>query len=351
MNSIASSVDNTSAIADFPADGSLKRREGSRKPFRLILLVAGLPLVFLVLELTCKFAIGLGSPPLYQRDAQMEYLLQPSKTYYRFHKRFSVNRYSMRADDFPDHKTAPNELRVMIIGDSIMYGGVRVDQSELASEILKRDLERQLGVPVVVANASAKGWGPPDELAYLKRFGTFDADVVVLELSSHDYQDVPNFLNVVGTTPEFPDKRPRLAIADFLETYLWPWLVQGNLDLTASHRKYSEKDISVCREAERSIFQFAKARQAKVGLVQHLSLEEITGQFKPGYAANRQVAEEESVPHVDDAESLRSMVATGKTPFYSGDSLHLDTLGQEALAHTLLRAVNAALSSGRPSQP
>ena len=31
----------------------------------------------------------------------MEYLLQPSKTYYRFHNRFAVNRYGMRADDFP----------------------------------------------------------------------------------------------------------------------------------------------------------------------------------------------------------------------------------------------------------
>ena len=52
-------------------------------------------------ELLCKFVIGLGDPPLYQADGTMEYLLQPSKTYHRFHHQIAVNRYAMRADDFP----------------------------------------------------------------------------------------------------------------------------------------------------------------------------------------------------------------------------------------------------------
>src|ERR1700685_355224 len=86
----------------------------------VLLVVVGL----LSAELLCRFAIGLGDPPLYQADGQMEYLLQPSRTYYRFHHRFSVNQYGMRADNFPPKKSSPNELRVMVVGDSIIYGGV-----------------------------------------------------------------------------------------------------------------------------------------------------------------------------------------------------------------------------------
>jgi len=51
----------------------------------------------------------------------------------------------------------------------------------------QRGTHARLGRPVVVGNASAKSWGPPNELAYLQHFGTLDADVVILELSSHDY--------------------------------------------------------------------------------------------------------------------------------------------------------------------
>ena len=175
----------------------------SAKPWKLTLVrgafLASFTLLF-VLEIISRFAIGLGNPPLYQADAAMEYLLQPSRTYYRFHKRFSVNQYGMRADDFPPRKSTPNELRVLVVGDSIVYGGVRIDQSEIDTELLKRALQQQLGRPVVVGNASAKSWGPPNELAYLKRYGTLDADVVILELSSHDYADAPTFVPVVGVS-------------------------------------------------------------------------------------------------------------------------------------------------------
>ena len=170
----------------------------------------------------CRFGIGLGDPPLYQADEAIEYLLQPSKTYRRFHHRFSVNRYSMRADDFSPKKSGPEELRVLVIGDSVVYGGVLIDQHDIDTEILKRDLQQQLGRPVVVGNASAKSWGPPNELAYLERFGTLDADVVVLELSSGDYADAPTFVPTVGISADYPNRKPRSAVADLFGTYLLP---------------------------------------------------------------------------------------------------------------------------------
>lgn len=300
-------------------------------------------------EFFCRFVVGLGDPPLYQADGAMEYLLQPSKTYHRFHNRFSVNRYAMRADDFPPHKASENELRVLVVGDSIVYGGVRIDQADIDTEILKRDLQRHLGRPVVVGNGSAKSWGPPNELAYLKRFGTLDADVVILELSSHDYGDAPTFIPVVAISPDYPGQKPLLALGDLFETYLIPrlfhlWKTPSGIDKTMTDTP-SQKDIVECRDAERGVFSFVREHHAKVALVQHLSLPELTGGYQLGYYANQAVAKEEHVPYVDDADDLRNQLTSGVNVFYQGDTLHLNRSGQQSLAHALERAVNLALST------
>src|SRR5580658_4659029 len=115
------SIENIALVSPEPS----KWQEFRRSPRKLLprILIA----VFLALisaEVVCRYAIGLGDPPLYVADSKMEYLLQPSKTYFRFHKRFAVNRYGMRADDFPPQKSNPSEFRVLVIGDSVIYGGV-----------------------------------------------------------------------------------------------------------------------------------------------------------------------------------------------------------------------------------
>jgi hypothetical protein len=319
-----------------------------QKKSRVKLVVFIVAAAFILSELFCRFGLGLGNPPLYQADSKMEYLLQPSKTYYRFHHRFSVNRYSMRADDFPPQKSSPNELRVLVVGDSIVYGGVLIDQSQIDTEILKRNLQKATGRPVVVGNASAKGWGPPNELAYLQRFGTLDADVVVLELSSHDYADAPTFVPVVGVSVDFPDKKPPLALIDLLATYIFPRYlhigrIPAGVDETGPNAPHSEQDIVECRDAERDFFRFAREHHAKVALAQHLSHPELAGPYQPGYDANQAVAREENVPYVDDADELRLQLKSGQDPFFPGDPLHLAPSGQQVLAHTLQRAVDQAL--------
>jgi len=302
-------------------------------------------------ELFCGYVLDLGNPPLYQMDSAMEFHLQPSKAYSRFHNRFYVNRYAMRADDFPPQKSSSNELRVLVIGDSILYGGVRIDQAEIGTELLKRNLQRELGRPVVVGNASAKGWGPPDELGYLKRYGTLDADVVVLELSSHDYEDVPRFVPLVGISPAYPDKKPLGALADLFTTYVLPRLQQGSasagvdMRLPNTNAVPSQRNIAECSKAERDLFFLARNNHAKVVLVQHLSAPELTGLYQPGYYVNQAIAKESGVPYVDDADELRTQTRSGESPFYDGDPLHLNRLGQEPLAHALQKAVHLALES------
>jgi hypothetical protein len=338
-------VPNYSALEPLPPVAASPKRLPKIKLIVLLAVIA-----FAVAELVCRFAIGLGDPPLYQADAQMEYLLQPSKTYQRFHNRFAVNRYGMRSDDFPPVKSSPNEFRVLVVGDSIVYAGVRIDQREIDTEIMARDLQHDLARPIVVGNASAKSWGPPNELAYLKRYGTLDADVVILELSSHDYADAPTFVPVVGISADYPDKKPPLALVDLFETYLLPrYLHIGatptGIDKTMINTSESAQDIAECRDAERDFFRYVRAHKAKVALAQHLSLPELTGKYQTGYYANQEVAKEENVPYADDAEELQVQLKSAQSPFFSGDPLHLSRPGQPILAHTLRRAVDLAIKS------
>jgi hypothetical protein len=314
----------------------------------LVRLLCAFVVLVVVGELFCRYVIGLGDPPLYVADSKMEYLLRPSKTYHRFHKRFSVNQYGMRSDDFPPQKSDAKEFRVLVIGDSVIYGGVRIDQVDIDTEILKRNLQKQLGRPVIVGNASAKSWGPPNELAYLEHFGTLQADVVILELSSHDYADAPTFAPVVGIAAAYPNKKPLLALTDLLETYLLPrYLHIGDtaegVDRTLPDAPATPKDIAECREAEREFFRFVRSHNAKVALIQHLSRPEVGGAYQVGYYANQAVAKEESVPYVDDDSELRNSLQQGQDPFNSGDPLHLNTVGQRILADSLHGAVNLAL--------
>ncbi len=315
--------------------------------FRVTFLIFAICLI--AAELTLRFVVGLGDPPLYQVDRELEYLLRPSQSCNRFHHRITVNDYGMRADEFPPRKSLPGELRILVIGDSVIYGGVRIDQTEIDTEILKRDLQQELGRPVVVGNASAKSWGPPNELAYLKRYGTLDADVVILELSSHDYADAPTFVPVVGVSSEYPDKKPALALTDLFESYILPYfhlgLTPDGIDKTLINTALSQADIAECRGAERTIFWLARAQHARVALVQHLSLPELKGKYQVGYYANQLVALQSNVAYVDDAEELRARLKSGMNPFFPGDTLHLNHSGQKILAHTLQRAVKLALKS------
>jgi hypothetical protein len=67
-----------------------------------------------------------------QADPQIEYLPKPSMHYRRFGNRISYNAYSIRSGPVTLHKTDPAELRVLVIGDSVVNGG-RLRQCDAAA--------------------------------------------------------------------------------------------------------------------------------------------------------------------------------------------------------------------------
>jgi lysophospholipase L1-like esterase len=292
-------------------------------------------------ELFCRFRLGLGDPPLSVADPQIEYLFAPNQHRSRFGNHVDYNAWSMRSDDFPAQKSNPRELRVMVFGDSVINGGVLTDQRDVVTSILQRLLSSELGRQVVVGNISAGSWGPPNMLAYARRFGLFQADVVVLVLSSHDYADVPTFEPTVGVDPDFPDRRPWCATWEAVTRYLPRYFPRIAPTRSPTPRVPSQKDIDASLAALGELIDLAKQNGAKVLLAQHLELAELLpGRVQVGHEAIGRAARNMGITPFD-------LEGQGTPVHFYRDSIHPNQAGNELIATRLLSAICGVLDPAR----
>jgi hypothetical protein len=297
-------------------------------------------IAMIALELGLRFGLGLGDPPLLQSDPKIEYLYQPNQTIRRFGHALHFNAYSMRSDDFPEHKSSPDELRIFMIGDSVINGGVPTDQSAIASTIIQRELSQKLGRKVIVGNASASSWGPPNELAYMERYPTlFDADVVVIVVSSHDVVDVPTFQANVGVNPNMPDHKPISAIEELITRYLLPRMGMGALAGDApppaptTQPTLNDPDVRQCLDALRRMIAMGKSIGARVLVVQHIERAEANGHLLPGHDLFMNAAKDAGAEVVQLAPGFDASLAAGKNPWR--DIIHPNETGQRTIADVL----------------
>ncbi|MEM1026597.1 MAG: SGNH/GDSL hydrolase family protein [Planctomycetota bacterium] len=141
-------------------------------------------------ELFARYGLELGDPVLMQSHAAIEYLPKPDQDVRIYGSRHRINAYGMRSEDPPQNAQA---VRVLVLGDSVIYGGRRTDHSALSTTITQAKLRESFDQDVWVGNASAGSWGPGNWLAYVEAFGTFEADVAIVVLSPHDIGDTPRF--------------------------------------------------------------------------------------------------------------------------------------------------------------
>lgn len=182
----------------------------------LLLISAALIAVLVLIEMGLRSRFGFGDPLLYVPDAEIGYLLAPNQTVRRFGNRISINQYSMRSAEISANRS--NSMRVLMIGDSIVNGGWWTDQPDILSERVAKPWNGKLEV----LNASANSWSPRNELAYLRRFGGFDAQAIVLVINTDDlFAPTPSPLGV-GRDRNYPDRKPLLALTEVLTRYLLP---------------------------------------------------------------------------------------------------------------------------------
>lgn len=185
------------------------------------LIISGLIGAAVLLEMALRFGLGFGDPPLYVADEQIGYLLAPNQKVKRFGNRIEINAHSMRASTLASQLES-STFRLFLLGDSIANGGWWTTQSDILSYRIAHYLESVLPAPykaVEALNASANSWGPRNELAYLKRYGTFDATVLVLLLNTDDLFGTQPTALQVGRDRSYPDKKPPFAIIEVLNRY------------------------------------------------------------------------------------------------------------------------------------
>jgi lysophospholipase L1-like esterase len=166
--------------------------------------------------------LGFGNPALLQTDANAGYIFAPNQVVYRFGNRLEYNQFSQRSEQIDSAKPEGN-LRILMIGDSVLNGNNTTDQKETIPELFEA---RLLGIKkqVEVLNASAGSWGIGNQLGYIRKFGTFESDAVVLQIGTHDLLQPPSSIPGVGNHPRMLNRKPLLAIQEVFEKYVMPQL-------------------------------------------------------------------------------------------------------------------------------
>lgn len=304
-----------------------------------------LVVVVIVAEVVARVGYGLGDPPLLELDPEIEYLYKPSRTYHYMHHTVAINSHSMRSAEFAEKKTDPHELRVLVIGDSIVTGGGRIDQGELATERLRDALARESGTPVVVGNVACGSWGPPNQLAFVKKFGLFDANIVLIVLNSGDADDVPG-LEALGAA--WPRSTPVLAVQEPLRRVLEraaPGVAEGLGLLKPSHAPGYDDRVAIAGEALRELVTTAQAAGARVGVVQYWTLSELRGGVGTGHdVLRRELGATTATVWQCGGEGVSGVRFTvDESLFLQGDDVHPSALGQARLGEVLLACVRTLL--------
>jgi hypothetical protein len=306
-----------------------------------------------LLEAVCRFGLGLGDPPLVTRDSQCGYRFAPSQSVERFGNNVSYDANSVRGNT-AEH-SVETCLKTLVIGDSVLNGGTLTDDRNTATGLLN-GLELDFsGKPLAFLNLSAGSWAPPQQLAYLKAYGTLNVKLVVLVLSSHDALGP-----ATGDTPPFPTLKPWTAAEELLLRYGlgvrrqllgsdaklgWkapaaqvPEAVRKKSDPTAVSTWCLNEMITLCNK-----------KQIAVAAVLWPTREESEkGEWDGTAATIRRVLDEQGTPTAD----LLSNVAA--TPGFSSrcyrDSIHPTEEGQRLIAGSILELTLDHLIQHSPSE-
>lgn len=311
----------------------------SFKAGRILIGCLCLTAVVLAGEWVARSRLGLGTPPLYVADSLTKYRLKPNQNLRRFGNRIEVNDYSMRSSPLSAARP-PDRRRVLVFGDSELWGGSVLDQNLIATEVLRDWL------PAEVGNVSAPGWGPGNWLGWARRFGFLQATDVVLVINSYDAAETPSSEPFRGDV-NHPLHPPRSALAEGLERYALPRLSirlstpPSTKSTPPSAQPTSPLDPGVQRNLAdlRAFLRLALASGARVVAVQFADRQEATSaELQPGNRWIHQLLSQEGIPSVQAGPIFRgcgpiaSLYTDGIHPYTAAGQVCLAKAIQQALA-------------------
>lgn len=195
----------------------MKNKQKKMQWLKIFIIAAAFFVI--VLELYLRLYWGFCDNVLMMADDRYEYIQQPNQERYRFRNHVNFNSYSMRSAE-PDSSA----FIILGLGDSVIDGGVMVDQDSLATERLSNSLSKTLGLKVQILNIGAGSWGPDNCYAYIKAHGDFGARIAFLVASSHDAYDNMDFKPVIDKVDRYESKQYKSAVWELLIKYGLPRL-------------------------------------------------------------------------------------------------------------------------------
>jgi hypothetical protein len=164
---------------------------------------------------------GFGHAVLYVADPVVGYYTAPSMNLDRYGGRVRTNRFGMRSDEV-EAKKPPGVFRILMLGDSTLYGGSYLDQDDLYSTRLVTLLDQRKGGAagkVEILAMGVNGWGPFHERGYVRKFGTFEADLAIINMPVDDINR-PHY--GLMSVPFFSTQNPpSLALEEVANHFMW----------------------------------------------------------------------------------------------------------------------------------
>lgn len=284
---------------------------------------AGIIIFICILEITLREVWGFCNSPLTIESNNYEYICAPSQHRYRFGHHVNYNSFSQRSEE-PDS----GKVKILGLGDSVINGGVQTDNKDLATTLVSNETSFQL------LNISAGSWGPDNCVAYLKEKGLFDAQAIVLVVSSHDAYDNMEFVPVVGVHKSFPNKQYLSACWELIDRYLIPrFFSVTKQTLDPDQQVLAGVDIHKKGKAFNSGFDGLKqiADSVKMPLLIYLHPDK---------------KEMEAQKYNEQGEEIIQWTKLNEVPLYKGldegedlstyrDGIHLNLKGQRVLANCI----------------
>nr|WP_228014558.1 SGNH/GDSL hydrolase family protein [Fortiea sp. LEGE XX443] len=332
--------------------------------------------LLVVIEIGLRSLFGFGKPLIYIGDSQIGYLLAPNQSTRRFGNQIEINEFSMRSSSIAKIP-ASSTLRVLLLGDSIANGGWWTDQNNTISSLIMNSLKSAIAdkgsrgageqgsrgekenspqlhldkyEQVEVLNASANSWGPRNELAYLQRFGNFDAQVVVLLINTDDlFAHTPTALPV-GRDRNYPDTKPPLGLIEVWQRYVSKQ--QPIPELKAIQEEPGDR-VGVNLEAIRQIQAITRQSHSKFLLAMTPLLRELG---KPGsrdyeIQARQRLSEFTKTQQIPYVDFLPLFNAAPNAPALYHDSIHMNLQGNQFVSSVILRSLLEILGLKNPNNP
>jgi lysophospholipase L1-like esterase len=295
-------------------------------------------------ELVLRAGWGFGNPPLVQADTDVGYLFKANQNLKRFGNRVIYNQYGLRSAPIQEWP-ARGRIRILCLGDSVTNGGSLTDQSLTYPYRLEAQLGAR-GVRAETLNASAGGWAPANELAFLRTRGTFHARTVVLEIGTNDLCQMKAGPEIVGSE-DFPSQAPISAIGELLTRYVWP-------RLTAAVRPAQPQEPIDCSSELRTQVlrtigdMIGESRRHGAPPVILLMPDRAEVENREDASSLRdglfKLAQSEHVPLTDMLPRFRAFAARGESDFRDG--VHPNPAGDQRMAEAVADMVLEMLPEG-----